>query len=198
MKIVVNNYVTLDGVMQGPGHPDEDRRGGFEHGGWAAPYNDEVMLAAAQAGMAKSGALLFGRLTYEKMRAAWAGQPDDNPFANVLNNRQKYVASRTLTEPLDWSNSTLLEGDAGEAVAELKRRPGDDIVVLGSGDLIQSLIRRDLIDEYVLLVHPLVLGGGRRLFPDDGVVRALELVDSVATTTGVVIATYVPTKEEDR
>ena len=198
MKIVVNNYVTLDGVMQAPGHPDEDRRGGFEHGGWAAPYNDEVMFAAAQEGMAKSGALLFGRLTYEKMRAVWSGQPDDNPFAKVLNNRQKYVASRTLAEPLDWSNSTLLEGDAAEAVATLKRRPGDDVVVLGSGDLIQSLMRRDLIDEYVLLVHPLILGSGRRLFPDDGVFRALELVDSVATTTGVVIATYVPSKEEDR
>ena len=198
MKIVVNNYVTLDGVMQAPGHPDEDRRGSFEHGGWARRYNDEVMLAAAEAGMAKSGALLFGRLTYEKMRAAWSGQPDDNVFASVLNKRQKYVASRTLTEPLDWSNSTLLEDDAADAVAELKRQPGDDIVVLGSGDLIQSLIRRDLIDEYVLLIHPLILGGGRRLFPDDGVFRALELVDSVATTTGVVIATYIPSKEEDR
>jgi dihydrofolate reductase len=198
MKIRVNNYVTLDGVMQAPGHPDEDRRGGFEHGGWAAPYNDEVMLAAAQKGMAKSGALLFGRLTYEKMRAAWSGQPDDNVFANVLNNRQKYVASRTLAPPLDWSNSTLLEGDAADAVAELKQRPGADVVVLGSGDLIQSLMRRDLIDEYVLLIHPLVVGGGRRLFPDGGRFRALELVDSVVTTTGVVIATYVPKQEEDR
>jgi dihydrofolate reductase len=198
MKIVVNNYVTLDGVMQAPGHPDEDRRGGFEHGGWAAPYNDEVMLAAAEEGMAKSGSMLFGRLTYEKMRAAWSGRPDDNVFANVLNNRQKYVASRTLTKPLDWSNSTLLEGDAADAVAELRRRPGDDIVILGSGDLIRSLMRRDLIDEYVLLIHPVVLGSGRRLFPDDGSFRALTLVDSVVTTTGVVIATYVPSKEEGR
>jgi dihydrofolate reductase len=198
MKIRVNNYVTLDGVIQAPGHPDEDRRGGFAHGGWAAPYNDEVMLAAAQKGMAKSGALLFGRLTYEKMRTAWSGQPDDNVFANVLNNRQKYVASRTLAPPLEWSNSTLLEGDAADAVAELKQRPGDDVVVLGSRDLLQSLMRRDLVDEYVLLIHPLVLGSGRRLFPDDGTFRALKLVDSVATATGVVIATYVPKQEEDR
>src|SRR4051794_26487966 len=198
MKIRVNNYVTLDGVIQAPGHPDEDRRGGFAHGGWAAPYNDEVMLAAAQKGMAKSGALLFGRLTYEKMRTAWSGQPDDNVFANVLNNRQKYVASRTLAPPLGWSNSTLLEGDAADAVAELKQRPGDDVVVLGSGDLLQSLMRRDLVDEYVLLIHPLVLGSGRRLFPDDGTFRALKLVDSVVTATGVVIATYVPKQEEDR
>jgi dihydrofolate reductase len=198
MKIVVNNYVTLDGVMQAPGHPDEDRRGGFEHGGWAVPYGDEVMLASAQQGMAKSGALLFGRLTYEKMRAAWSGQPDDNVFARVLNDRQKYVASRTLEEPLEWDNSTLLEGDAADAVAELKRRSGDDVVILGSGDLIQTLMGRDLIDEYVLLIHPVVVGSGRRLFPDDGAFRALKLVDSVATTTGVVIATYVPSKEEDR
>jgi dihydrofolate reductase len=198
MKIVVNNYVTLDGVMQAPGHPDEDRRGGFEHGGWAVPYNDEVMRASAQKGMANSGSMLFGRLTYEKMRAAWSGQPDDNMFASVLNNRQKYVASSTLTTPLDWINSTLLEGDAADAVAELKQRPGDDIVILGSGDLIQSLMRRDLIDEYVLLIHPLILGGGRRLFPDDGSFRALELVETVVTTTGVEIATYVPTKEEGK
>jgi dihydrofolate reductase len=198
MKIVVNNYVTLDGVMQAPGHPDEDRRGGFEHGGWAVPYGDEVMLASAQQGMAKSGALLFGRLTYEKMRAAWSGQPDDNVFARVLNDRQKYVASRTLEEPLEWDNSTLLEGDAADAVAELKRRSGDDVVILGSGDLIQTLMGRDLIDEYVLLIHPVVVGSGRRLFPDDGAFHALKLVDSVATTTGVVIATYVPSKEKDR
>ena len=198
MKIVVNNYVTLDGVMQAPGHPDEDRRGGFEHGGWAVPYGDEVMLASAQQGMAKSGALLFGRLTYEKMRAAWSGQPDDNVFARVLNERQKYVASRTLEEPLEWDNSTLLEGDAADAVAELKRRSGDDVVILGSGDLIRALMGRDLIDEYVLLIHPVVVGSGRRLFPDDGAFHALKLVDSVATTTGVVIATYVPSKEEDR
>ena len=196
MKIVVNNYVTLDGVMQAPGHPDEDRRGGFEHGGWAAPYNDEVMLATAQKGMAKSGSLLFGRLTYEKMRAAWSGQPDDNVFAKVLNERQKYIASRTLEEPLEWSNSTLLEGDAADSLAELKQQPGDDMVVLGSGDLIQSLMRRDLIDEYVLLIHPLVVGGGRRLFQDNGSFRALELADSVVTTTGVVIATYIRKEEE--
>jgi dihydrofolate reductase len=190
MKIVVNNYVTLDGVIQAPGHPDEDRRGGFEHGGWAAPYNDEVMMRTAQEGMAKSESLLFGRLTYEKMHGAWADQPDDNPFANVLNNRQKYVASRTLEGPLDWRNSTLLEGDAADAVAELKKQPGKDMVILGSGDLIRSLMQRDLIDEFVLLVHPLVLGSGRRLFADDGRFRAFELADSVVTTTGVVIATY--------
>jgi dihydrofolate reductase len=131
------------------------------------------------------------------MRAAWADQPDDNPFANVLNNREKYVASRTLKEPLNWRNSTLLEGDAAGAVAELKKQPGKDIVILGSGDLIGSLMQRDLIDEYVLLIHPVVVGGGRRLFPDDASLRALRLTNSVVTTTGVVIATYSANKEED-
>jgi dihydrofolate reductase len=197
MKIVVSNYVTLDGVMQAPGHPDEDRRGGFEHGGWAAPYNDDVMMQAAQEGMAKSESFLFGRLTYEKMRAAWSGQPDDNPFANVLNNRPKHVASRTLSEPLDWRGSRLLEGDAADAVAELQPQPGKDMVILGSGDLIQSLLARGLIDEFVLLIHPLVLGQGRRLFPDGGPPGAFRLTKSTATTTGVVIATY-ERMEEDK
>jgi dihydrofolate reductase len=197
MKIVVNNCVTLDGVMQAPGHPDEDRRGGFEYGGWAAPYSDEVMMQAAQEGMAKSESFLFGRLTYEKMRAAWSGQPDDNPFANVLNNRQKHVASRTLSEPLDWRGSTLLEGDAADAAAELKRQPGNAMVILGSGDLIESLMARDLIDEFVLLIHPLVLGEGRRLFPDGGPSGAFRLTKSTATTTGVVIVTY-ERMEEDK
>jgi dihydrofolate reductase len=195
MKIVVNNYVTLDGVMQAPGHPDEDRRGGFEHGGWAAAFSDEVMMSAAQEGMASSESLLFGRLTYEKMFAAWGGEPDENPFANVLNNRQKYVASRTLKAPLEWRNSTLLEGNAIDAVAELKQRPGKDMVVLGSGELIRSLMQRDLIDQFVLLIHPLVVGGGRRLFAEDGALRAFRRTNTATTTKGVVIATYNRTEE---
>jgi dihydrofolate reductase len=131
------------------------------------------------------------------MRAAWSGQPDDNQFANVQNNRQKHVASRTLSEPLDWRGSTLLEGDAAEAVAELKRQPGKDMVILGSGDLIQSLMARDLIDEFVLLIHPLVLGEGRRLFADGGPSAAFRLTKSTATTTGVVIVGY-ERMEEDK
>ena len=190
MKIVVHNNVTLDGVMQAPGHPDEDRRGGFDDGGWAEPYMDEVMLAAAKEGMAKGGAMLFGRLTWEKMRAAWSHLPDDNLFANALNNSMKYVASRTLSEPLDWQNSTLLAGDAADAVAELKQQPGKDLVILGSGDLIASLMARDLIDEWVLQIHPLMLGSGRRLFPDGGSPKSFRLADSKPTTTGVVIGRY--------
>jgi dihydrofolate reductase len=190
-RVVVNNNVTLDGVMQAPGRPDEDVRGGFEHGGWAMPYFDSVMASWAAEGMAKGGALLFGRRTYEDFASVWPNQKD-NPFSEVLNNRQKYVASTTLEEPLPWSNSTLLKGDAAEAVAGLKEQPGNDLVVLGSGELVQSLMRRNLVDEYVLLIHPLVLGSGRRLFVDGGAFAALRLVETKTTTTGVVIATYQP------
>jgi dihydrofolate reductase len=192
-RLVVNENLTLDGVMQSPADPDEDRRDGFERGGWAPPYFDRVMGDVAAEGMAKGGAMLFGRRTFEQFASFWSTQPDDNPFAAVLNNRQKYVASRTLEEPLSWRNSTLLHGDAMEAVAKLKEQP-DDLVVLGSGELVQSLMRANLVDEYVLLIHPLVLGSGRRLFPDGGASPALRLVDTKTTTTGVVIATYHPTE----
>src|SRR5436190_10833538 len=195
-KVVVLNHLTLDGVMQAPGRPDEDRRDGFAHGGWARPYNDAVMGRAmgeriAQGG-AQGGALLLGRRTYEDFYAHWPNRPEPNPFTAVLNNSRKYVASTTLEEPLPWRNSTLLKGDAAEAVASLKEQPGKDLVVLGSGVLVQSLMRRNLVDEYVLLIHPLVLGVGRRLFPNGGAFAALRLVNAKATTTGVLIATYQP------
>jgi dihydrofolate reductase len=190
-RLVVNENLTIDGVMQSPADPDEDRRDGFEHGGWAPPYFDQVMGDWAAEGMARGGAMLFGRRTFEQFASFWSTQPDDNPFAAVLNNRQKYVASRTLEEPLSWRNSTLLQGDAMEAVAKLKEQP-DDLGVLGSGELVQSLMRANLVDEYVLLIHPLVLGSGRRLFPDGSPSTALRLVNTKTTTTGVVIATYHP------
>jgi dihydrofolate reductase len=190
-KVVVFNSVTLDGVMQAPGRADEDRRGGFAHGGWAVPYNDPVMGRVAAEGMADAGPLLLGRRTYEDFYSFWPNQKD-NPFTEVLDNTLKYVASTTLEEPLPWSNSTLLEGDATEAVARLKRQPGKDLTVLGSGELVQALMRRNLVDVYVLLIHPLVLGSGRRLFADGGPSTALRLVDTTTTTTGVVIATYQP------
>jgi dihydrofolate reductase len=190
-KISVFEHLTLDGVMQAPGRPDEDTRGGFEHGGWEPPYGDEVMGSVAAEGMSKGGAMLFGRRTYEDFAGFWPNQ-GDNPFTEVLNNAQKYVASRTLEEPLPWENSTLLRGDAAEAVAELKESTEQDLVILGSGALVQSLMQRGLIDEYVLLIHPLVLGSGRRLFPDGGAFAKLKLVDIKPTTTGVLIATYQP------
>jgi dihydrofolate reductase len=189
-RIVVTEHLTLDGVMQAPGRAEEDTRGGFRHGGWAMPNNDEVMARVLGEGMAKGGPLLLGRRTYEGFYGYWPHQ-QDNPFTEALNNVRKYVASTMLTEPLSWANSTLLEGDAAEAVARLKRQPGEDIGVLGSGELVRSLMGHGLIDRYVLLIHPLVLGSGRRLFPD-GVSTTLRLVDSVTTTTGVTIATYQP------
>jgi dihydrofolate reductase len=189
-RIVVFMNLTLDGVMQAPGRPDEDARGGFAHGGWAIPYADPVMGRVAAESMATTGALLFGRRTYEDFYAVWPNRKD-NPFTEVLNNTRKYVASTTLAEPLPWSNSTLLKGDAAEAVAELKAHPGKDVVVLGSGVLLQSLMRRDLVDEYVLQIHPLVLGSGSRLFTG-GLFATLRLIDTRTTTTGVVVATYQP------
>ena len=190
-KVTVFNSLTLDGVMQAPGRPDEDTRGGFEHGGWAVPYNDEIMGKVMAEGMSDPGPLLLGRRTYEDFFSFWPHQTG-NPFTEVLDNTLKYVASTTLAEPLGWRNSKLLDGDAAEAVARLKAQPGKDMTVLGSGELIQSLRDRDLIDEYLLLIHPLVLGSGRRLFCDGGPAATLRLVDATPTTTGVIIATYRP------
>jgi dihydrofolate reductase len=191
-RVTTFTSVTLDGVMQAPGRPDEDRRGGFEHGGWAASYADSVTASVAAEGMAAGGALLLGRRTYEDFFSFWPHQPEPNPFTAVLNDSQKYVASRTLQEPLPWQNSTLLAGDAADAVAQLKEGAGKDLVILGSGELIQSLMRHGLVDEFKLLIHPLVLGSGRHLFVDSGAYAAFRLLDSKTTTTGVVIATYQP------
>lgn len=186
-KIIVFTNLTLDGVMQAPGRPDEDTRDGFKHGGWATPF------AAMKEGdgPANLGAVLFGRWTYEAFYAFWPNQ-SDNPFTTFFNNIQKYVVSTTLESPLSWSNSTLLKGDIAEAVGKLKEEQDKDIVVFGSGVLIQSLMRHNLVDEYLMLIHPLVLGSGRRLFTDGGAFAALRLVNSKTTTTGVVIATYEP------
>ena len=188
-RITVTSNVTLDGVMQAPGGREEDLRDGFPHGGWAGPYNDPVKGKAMAEGMAQASELLFGRRTYEHFFKVWPGRTD-NPFSPVLDNTMKYVASRTLQEPLPWKNSTLLRGDAADAVARLKRTAGKDLVILGSGELVQSLMRRDLIEEFQLLIHPLVLGSGRRLFGDDGTLARFRLASSLPTTTGVVIATY--------
>jgi dihydrofolate reductase len=189
MKIVTFTSVSLDGVMQAPGRPDEDTRGGFQHGGWAAPYSDEAMGKAASESMGETGGLLFGRRTYEDFYKIWPNATD-NPFTEVLNNSPKYVVSRSLKEPLPWQNSTLLRGDATYSVPKLKAQPGKDLVILGSGELIRALVRRELIDRFVLLIHPLVLGSGRHLFADDGALAKLRLVDTTTTPKGVVIATY--------
>ena len=186
-KVVVLNHVTLDGVMQAPGRPDEDRRGGFAHGGWARPRGDAV--GEVFGGIGEVGGLLFGRRTYEDFFAFWPNQTN-NPFTAVLNSTQKYVASTTLQEPLPWSNSTLLTGDAAAAVATLKQQLDKDLLIMGSGELLQSLMRRNLVDKYVLLIHPLVLGTGRRLFAEGSPTTTFQLVDTKTTASGVVIATY--------
>ncbi|MFI5492205.1 dihydrofolate reductase family protein [Actinoplanes sp. NPDC051859] len=187
-QLVVVENVTLDGVMQAPGGADEDVRDGFRHGGWARPYSDRVMAETMGKGMSKDGAMLFGRRTYEQFYGFWSHQTDGNPYTEVLNRSHKYVASRTLTAPLPWANSSLLDGDVTTAVAELKR--DTDLVVLGSGELVRTLAGAGLVDFYTLSIHPLTLGTGIKLF-DDTYAR-LELVECIPTTTGVLIATYRP------
>ena len=186
-KVVVFTSVTLDGVMQAPARPDEDVRGGFKHGGWAVPYADAI--SGSMAGQSSGGGLLLGRRTYEDFFAVWPARTE-NPFTEILNRTQKYVASRTLREPLPWINSTLLKGDTGDAVAQLKGELDRDLIVLGSGELVRSLMERKLVDQFILLIHPLVVGSGRRLFAEGGPDVKLRLVDNKPTTTGVIIATY--------
>jgi dihydrofolate reductase len=193
-KVVAIESVTLDGVMQAPGRPDEDRRGDFTDGGWALPYADAVAGSLMADRMPGARALVLGRRTYEDFAGYWP-QQTDNPYTEVLDNSTKYVASTTLSEPLPWRNSVLLQGDACDAVAGLREEPGGDLVVLGSGELTSSLMRAGLVDEFVLLIHPLILGRGRRLFSAEGERQALRLLDSVRTSTGVVICTYASEKE---
>jgi dihydrofolate reductase len=188
-KVIVFTNLSLDGVMQAPGRPDEDRRDGFAHGGWATPY---AAMSHAGESMANIGALLLGRRTYEDFYSVWPQRTGD-PMAAMLDNLQKYVVSRTLVEPLPWVNSTLLKGEAVESVSVLKEQPGKDLVIMGSGELVHSLRKANLIDTYVLLIHPLILGAGRRLFPEGDPFDSLRLVRATTTEMGVVIATYQPT-----
>ena len=196
-RIVVMNHVTLDGVMQGPGRPEEDTQGGFTHGGWGhrSATPDDAAGKAMGERMAAGGGLagwLFGRRTYEGLLSYWNAQ--GGPFKDALNNSPKYVALTTLTEPLPWPNSTLLHGDIADAVGALKTPTDGVLAIMGSGDLIASLMAADLIDEYLLMIHPLVLGAGRRLFPK-GVHAPLRLTDSAPAASGVVIATYEPARD---
>ena len=190
-KVIVMNAVTLDGVMQGPGRPDEDTRDGFERGGWAVPYSDEAMVAKMGERMGGDRVFLFGRRTYEDLLATWNAR--GGPFKDALNTVRKYVASSNPATRLDWPNSTLLHGDVSAAVADLKESSSANLVIMGSGVLIGSLMAADLIDEYLLMIAPLVLGAGRRLFAG-GTQASLRLVDSSTTSTGVLIATYEPAR----
>jgi dihydrofolate reductase len=188
-RISAFENVTLDGVMQAPAYDGEDRRGGFEHGGWATPYADEEAMRTASAGMAETGGVLLGRVTYEDFASVWPNQPD-NPFGTFLNAIPKHVASRTLKEPLEWANSRLLDGDAIEAIGRLKETSDKNLLVLGSGELLRALLAAGLVDEVRLQIHPLVLGSGIRLLGEDGTFAAFDLVGTTTTKTGVVAATY--------
>ena len=194
MKLTTTTMVTVDGVMQGLGRPDEDRRGGFERGGWQAPLWDNEAGTFLNQIYQRADAFLFGRRTYEIFAGSWGAwaDPGDNPIWTALNSRPKYVASTTLTDPL-WADTTVLTGDVAAAVGELKAKPEGELQVHGSGALIRSLLDHDLVDEMTLLVCPVVVGQGRRLFPDTGQDRALELVESRATPSGVTIQVYRPT-----
>ncbi|WP_077324137.1 dihydrofolate reductase family protein [Virgibacillus siamensis] len=189
-KIVVIEHLTLDGVMQSPGLPDEDTREGFEYGGWAVAGNDPFMMKVQSKYMSSSWSLLVGRTTYEGLEKAWANSSKDRSISEALSNVEKFVTSTIMVEPLPWENSILLKGEIPETVAQLKKEHNKTIVIFGSGKLVRSLMQHDLIDEYVLMIHPLVLGKGRRLFPSDSSTAHLNLVDSVTTNTGVIIATY--------
>jgi dihydrofolate reductase len=192
MRLVVINHLSLDGVMQGPGRPDEDTRDGFDLGGWADDGSgspDRVVSEAMGAHMAQSDGLVLGRFSYEDMLGSWNER--GGPFKDALNNARKYVASTTRSEPLPWPNSTLLGPDVIAAVTELKARPGRELTIMGSGELIGTLMQHQLVDEFLLIVHPLVLGRGRRLFAA-GPPTALELVEAKPAPSGVLVVTYTP------
>jgi len=192
-KVIVDEWMALDGVVQAPGAPDEDTTGGFQHGGWHLRYFDDISRNWVLTYLNEAGGFLFGRRTYEGFAAHWPNASEEEQvIARPLNTKPKYVASRTLTEPLMWQNSTLLRGDVVGAVGALKREAGADLHVMGSTQLVQTLIEHDLVDEFQLMIDPLVLGRGKRIFPNDGVLRALRLAESKVTTTGAILATYAP------
>jgi dihydrofolate reductase len=195
-KLVVGTFVTVDGVMQAPGGPDEDREGGFEHGGWLVPHFDDTLGAFMDGLIGRSDALLLGRKTYEIFASYWPNAGPDDPMAQKLNSVPKYVASRTL-DSVDWSNSNLLGDDVPAEVAALKERIDGEIHVTGSGDLIQTLLEKDLVDEFVLIVFPVVLGTGKRLFAGGTIPRGLRLADTQTSPNGVAIQTYERTGEPE-
>jgi dihydrofolate reductase len=194
MRLVVNEFMSLDGVVQAPGGAEEDTEGGFAHGGWSVPYFDpDVMGTAINDGVGTTDALLFGRRTWQGMAGAWPGRAGD-PYADRMNAVKKYVVSRTLTDDdLTWNNTMLLPGDRAVAdIAALRGNAGGDLVVWGSASLVTTLLAESLVDELNLMIEPILLGGGKRIFPDDGVARPLHLVECVRAGTGVQVCTYRP------
>ncbi len=194
-KVIVQEWMTLDGVVQAPGMKDEDRSGGFQHGGWSLPYFEDASMKWVVENLSQAGGFLLGRRTYEAFAGHWPNaSEEEQPMARPLNSKPKYVASTTLSEPLAWENSTLLQGDVAKAVAALKEEDGDDLLVIGSTELAKTLIEHGLVDEFRVMIDPLVVGGGKRLFPEDGSLSELKLVDSTATKTGAILATYAATQ----
>ena len=193
MRVVVFEFMSLDGVVQAPGGADEDTDGGFAHGGWSNPYFDvEVMGAAIGEGMSTVEALLYGRRTWQVMAAAWPQRAGD-PFADQMNALNKYVASRTLTQDdMTWNTTLLSPKNAVADIATLRAKDGGDLMIWGSASLVRTLLSAGLVDELVLLIEPILLGGGKRIFPDDGTARPLQLVKSVTAGTGVQVCTYQP------
>lgn len=194
-SVIVQEWVSLDGVVQAPGSPDEDKSGGFRHGGWHLPYFDDMSRNWVLQNLTEAGGYLLGRRTYENFAGHWPNaSAEEQVIAQPLNTKPKYVASTTLKEPLVWQNSTLLKGDVAAAVRALKQKDGGNLLVIGSPKLVQSLIDFDLVDEFRMMIDPLVVGGGKRIFVEDGGLRPLRLVDSRVTTTGAILVTYAPAK----
>ena len=192
-KVIVNEFMSLDGVVQAPGGADEDPSGGFGHGGWHLGYFDDVSRKWVLDSIVEAGGFLLGRRTWEIFAAYWPNASEEEQVIAVpLNTKPKYVASRTLSDPLEWQSSTVLRGDLAEAVAALKQQDGGDLHVIGSADLVRSLIEHDLVDELRLMVDPVLLGGGKGIFRADGARRPLRLVDGEVTSTGAILATYAP------
>ena len=196
-KVIAFEWMSLDGVAQSPAYADEDTSGGFEHGGWHVPYFEERSMKWVIENVSQAGGFLLGRRTYHVFAAHWPkASPEEQALARPLNSLPKYVASRTLREPLAWQSSTLLGGDLAESVAALKREPGNDLLVIGSTELVAALLEHDLVDELRLMIDPVILGGGKRFFRDDGVCRRLALLTSETTSTGAILVTYARSSAE--
>jgi dihydrofolate reductase len=193
-KVIVNEFMSLDGVVQAPGAGDEDTSGGFAHGGWHMRYmEDELARNWVLESIVEAGGFLLGRRTYEIFAAYWPNAPEEEQvIADPLNSKPKHVASTTFAEPLEWQNSTLVEGDVAAAVAALKQADGGDLHVIGSTELVRTLIKHNLADEFRLMIDPVVLGGGKRIFRDDGSRKSLRLIDGQVTSTGAILARYAP------
>jgi dihydrofolate reductase len=190
-KLIVTEWISLDGVVQAPGAPDEDVTGGFEHGGWHLRYFDDISRDWVVQNLTEAGGFVLGRRTYEGFAGHWPhASEEEQPVAQPLNTRPKYVASTTLTDPLQWQNSTVLQGSVPEAVLALKQADGEDLLVIGSTELVQTLIEHTLVDEFRFMIDPVVVGGGKRIFRDDGTLRPLRLVHNQVTSTGAILATY--------